>query len=394
MGITVRLFERGGVIYRDVTLGRTTSSTGKTRTAHDIKSLKHADRKLAVTQAKALAEAIALAQLTGQTPADLTLGQLRARYLAEKGPLLSPTRLRTVKSMLALFERHFGADFRLLNLDQHRVDVYVAARRSGQLRTDDHRSYQTPQAGTVRNELQTLSAVCNWAAGHLVNRHPLLPRNPLRGLVMPQETNPRRPRMTEERYRKVVAVADQVDATGQLRLMVELAWRTGRRINAILHLTAADVLLDREALLAAFADAGQDQGIAAAWPAGLRWRAQWDKKGYETFSPVPKALGPVLAAYVRDRGIIGEGWLFAGRDGEPTNKARAAYLLRKAEAAAGLPAQARGGWHAFRRGWATLRKSLPVQDVMAAGGWRDPAALQSAYQGADSATILRVVEGE
>ena len=85
--------------------------------------------------------------------------------------------------------------------------------------------------------------------------------------------------------------------------------------------------------------------------------------------------------------------LFAGRDGEPVNKARAGYLLGKAEAAAGLPTQARGGWHAFRRGWASLRKSYPVQDVMAAGGWRDPAALQKSYQGADSETVRPSVEG-
>jgi hypothetical protein len=61
--------------------------------------------------------------------------------------------------------------------------------------------------------------------------------------------------------------------------MVELAWRTGRRISAILHLTAADVLLSREELLAALADAGHGQEIAAEWPGGLRWRAEWDKKG-------------------------------------------------------------------------------------------------------------------
>ncbi|HSJ05617.1 MAG TPA: hypothetical protein VK936_02870 [Longimicrobiales bacterium] len=73
------------------------------------------------------------------------------------------------------------------------------------------------------------------------------------------------------------------------------------------------------------------------------------------------------------------------------NKAGAAYLLRKAETAAGLARMTRGGWHAFRRGWASLRKSLPVQDVIVAGGWRDSEVLRAAYQGADSKTVLDVV---
>jgi integrase len=392
VGVKIRLFERAGSIYRDVTLGRTVSASGKPRTEHDIKSLGHSDRKLAERQVKALAENIAEARLTGRTSGELTLAQLRSHYLQHKAPLLSPTRLRTVKSTLTLFDRHLGGGFQIRNLDQHRIDTYAAARRGGRLRTEDYRSRAKPAAGTVRNEIQALSAVCNWAAGYLVTGHPLLTRNPLRGVKVPQEENPRRPRVTPDRYQKIAAVAHEVDRSGQLALMVELAWRTGRRINAILHLTAADVLLEREDVFAALADAGQGQEIAAEWSGGLRWRAEWDKKGYETFSPLPKALRPILSHYMRENGVIGEGWLFAGAEGEPVNKARAAYLLRQAENAANLSRQSRGGWHAFRRGWATLRKSMPVQDVMAAGGWRDPSALQTAYQGADSATMLGVVD--
>jgi hypothetical protein len=35
---------------------------------------------------------------------------------------------------------------------------------------------------------------------------------------------------------------------------------------------------------------------------------------------------------------------------------------------------------------------MPLQDVMAAGGWRDPAALQRAYQHADAETLQRVMD--
>ena len=62
--------------------------------------------------------------------------------------------------------------------------------------------------------------------------------------------------------------------------------------------------------------------------------------------------------------------LFPG--GEKTDQAIndeiAAYWLRKAEKLAKLPKLARGGYHPFRRLWASERRHLPAQDVAAAGG--------------------------
>lgn len=78
----------------------------------------------------------------------------------------------------------------------------------------------------------------------------------------------------------------------------------------------------------------------------------------------------------------------------PVSKTTAYYWMRTAEKRAGLPHQKQGGWHAFRRAWATARKHLPLQDVMAADGWLDPAALQTAYQHADAETIRAVTEVE
>ena len=80
------------------------------------------------------------------------------------------------------------------------------------------------------------------------------------------------------------------------------------------------------------------------------------------------------------------------RPGEPMTRRLANVRLNKSERLAELPHQKRGGWHAFRRAWATRRKHLPVQDVMAAGGWRDINALQKAYQAADPETVRRVME--
>ncbi|MSR35890.1 MAG: hypothetical protein EXR95_04480 [Gemmatimonadetes bacterium] len=68
------------------------------------------------------------------------------------------------------------------------------------------------------------------------------------------------------------------------------------------------------------------------------------------------------------------------------------YWIRMAEKRAKLLKVERGGWHSFRRAWATARKHMPLQDVMAAGWWRDPSSLQRVYQHADARTIPAVVE--
>ncbi len=48
-------------------------------------------------------------------------------------------------------------------------------------------------------------------------------------------------------------------------------------------------------------------------------------------------------------------------------------------------------FHSYRRLWATVRKDLPDVDVAQAGGWASLAALKTAYQRPDAATIRRVV---
>lgn len=67
------------------------------------------------------------------------------------------------------------------------------------------------------------------------------------------------------------------------------------------------------------------------------------------------------------------------------------WLLR-AEKRAKLPKLERGAFHPYRRLWAVERKHLPVQDVAEAAGWRDTRSLETLYQQADAATVLRVVE--
>lgn len=49
-------------------------------------------------------------------------------------------------------------------------------------------------------------------------------------------------------------------------------------------------------------------------------------------------------------------------------------------------------WHAFRRLWATERKTLPVRDVAAAGGWKDITTLIECYQQPDEDTLRAAAE--
>ena len=88
-------------------------------------------------------------------------------------------------------------------------------------------------------------------------------------------------------------------------------------------------------------------------------------------------------------------WIFpAPKDAsQPVGYHVAKNWLVKAEKQAKLAHLKGGGWHAFRRGWATSRKNLPSADLAMAGGWRDEETMRSCYVEADPATILRAVNG-
>ena len=76
---------------------------------------------------------------------------------------------------------------------------------------------------------------------------------------------------------------------------------------------------------------------------------------------------------------------------KPVSRHHASVWLERAYRRAGLQRQRQGLWHPFRRKWATDRKSYPVRDVAAAGGWDDlPTAMM--YQHADQDTLREVID--
>lgn len=387
-GVRIRIYERpdSAVLwYSVVTDGK------KVR-----RSLKTPDRQLAKERAQEIAREVAEVQLTGGViPGSITLGRLRKLYLHHRGPMLSDRRRRGVGSTLQLLESFLGGNFKVTDFGQHQVDGFVSARAHGRLILNDYRASSSPAPDTIRNDLEAFSNVCNWACGFRMEGRPLLGFNPLRGLQLPREENPARPLATEDRYQRLLKVSEEADPTGRLRCLLVLAWETGRRLSSLVRLRASDILLTPEQLRAALAEEGQDESWADHWPQAIRWRAEADKQGFLSFSPLTAAAQEALERYGRRHPVVGGGWLFPRDErhfDEHITRRVAAYRLRAAEGLAELPHQKRGGWHGFRRAWATRRKHLPVQDVMAAGGWRDINALQRAYQAADPETVRRVME--
>jgi integrase len=389
-GVQVRLFERErrGTIYRDVWING----------ARDRKSLGHADRALAKQQAKALATRLAELHYAGVGP--LTLGQLGAVYLEQRGPLLSGDRRKAVRNMIRLLEQHFSRAYEIANLSQHAIDGYVEARRSAALVSPRHRTKDAGvRDGTIRNELRQLLTMLSWAQAFRVHGRPLLAANPLHRPTLPSEQNPRRPLATEARYQALLRVSDAAEPTGRFRCVLTLARETGRRINAICALERSDVLTTTEQIVAALADVGQPIAWADAWPNGaVRWRSANDKRGFESVAPLSKAARAALDAYMARYPRVGRVPLFPGRGkqreftDQAIKKEIAAYWLARAEQLAELPKLARGGFHPFRRLFASERRHLPAQDVAAAGGWRSLEVMQQAYQHADAAGLQRVLD--
>ena len=67
--------------------------------------------------------------------------------------------------------------------------------------------------------------------------------------------------------------------------------------------------------------------------------------------------------------------------------------LRATERRAKLEHLPSGGFHMFRRLWATERKGLSLRDTAYAGGWRDTSTLLNIYQMPDVDTLQQVVDG-
>ena len=247
-GLRVVLFERtpGGSLYREVWRGRTRLASKK--------CLGHRDREKAKVDAYTLLVSLK-SRDDVQRGAPLTLQLLFDNY--EASPAFDAKAPRTRVDDRRKLERvvtFLGADRKAGSLSDSDVEAYALARRQG------HVTGRKCRNRAIEADLSCLRAMLNWGVRQ---RHrdgtPLLPYNPLRGVRLPKEKNPRRPVATWERFKatRTAMQAQQRSAkseTARLRwLKLELALlimeATGRRLGSIRQLRWEDISLGKRPMI-------------------------------------------------------------------------------------------------------------------------------------------------
>ena len=222
-GQRVRLYEArpGGPIMRS------TWVNGK----EDRRSLGHRDRELATRQAYELLSGL-LANEQAIREESLTLGMLARMYLESPQHQAKGERgQREDKRKLDRVVAFVGADRNVLSLSESDVRRYTLARRQGEASLQGVKPKQSVRDRTIESDLLTLQRALNW--GRRERRSSgrrLIQENPLHGIKLPRERNPRRPVMRHDVYLKLLKVAGKVHPLLKLALVV--AEGTGRRISA------------------------------------------------------------------------------------------------------------------------------------------------------------------
>src|SRR5690606_2627619 len=98
--------------------------------------------------------------------------------------------------------------------------------------------------------------------------------NPLHGVPIPREKNPRRPLMEHAVFEALVGVSSRVHP--MLTAFLVLAEASGRRLSACRQLRWSDVDLEGST---------------------VRWRAENDKKGYEVTLPISDSAREAIRAW-------------------------------------------------------------------------------------------------
>lgn len=345
---------------------------GKNTTRRTRMSLGHQDRNAAKSKADELAAAFSKPERPQVREA--TLDSLFDIYLREVTPSKGQSKQAHDHRAARLFKQSFGSARKVSTLNRRDWDRFIQERRRGVLRPPGRRakSKEKREAGVrdrqIAYDLKFLLSVLNWATMSGDGRGGmLLERNPLKGLVLPKEENPRRPLVSEEQYAKLRRVAPDVDPSFELALL--LAHETGHRIGAIRQLRWSDVDLKEKRIV---------------------WRAENDKIGMEHAPPLSEAAAAALEVARKRRAAIGDGWLFPSP--EDPDKPCSRHLMRdwwqRAAKLANLPERTRLGWHSLRRKFVNdLKADTPMADLCQLGGWKSPLTVMTVYQQADQATM-------
>ena len=335
------------------------------------RSLGHRDWTRAKRQADEFAAGFVGPELGGKAEAEpepLTLGSLFDNYGEEVTPTKGERARRHDRAAMEMFLRFFGRDRKAATLSQRDWDRFIGARRAGRIGI----SGKPVSDRTIEYDLAFLMAVLNWAARSKDERgHPLLDRNPLKGLRKPKEKNPTRVVLTEEEYRALLGVSLEVG--WQFRTALVLAHETGHRIGAIRKLRWKDIDFEGES---------------------VRWRAKHEKTGYEHSTPVTTEA---LAALEEARALsveTGDGPVLpAPRDpSQCAGRTLVGYWWRKAERLAALEPKRGRGWHSLRRKFASDLMNVPLKVLCELGGWKEAQTILRCYQRADDGQLRTALD--
>jgi integrase len=238
---------------------------------------------------------------------------------------------------------HFGEDLSIADLTPDRLNHYVRLLRDGSI------TGKPVRTNAIERELTILKGALNWARGVYVGREPLLRHHPLEAYRVPSERDPKRPVISDTTTATLLKVANAVHP--YLRTLIVLARNTGRRLSAVLGLRWDDIDFE----------SGK-----------IRWRAKHDKLRKTWVVPASRATLQELGRFRAVHPGVGKALLFPHptrkrHHGGPVTRHLAAYWLKRAYEVSGAPKPDGSLWHAFRRLWATERKTLPVKT------WRQPA---------------------
>ena len=314
---------------------------------------------------EALAEGVGN-ELPADTGTALTLGGLTDLYQEHGLHGVGASYRRDQLAKLRRISAFLGPERLVVSLCRSDVEAFTAARLLHVTRN------------TVHGDVLALKISLNFALEHKrADGQVLLDRNPLAKVRVPRDT-PRRPWVAVERYEALRAVATELPPA--FACLLALAWHCGHRIGAILALRWRDI---------DFATSEQCPSGSVRWYAG----AVTNNKREDHVAAMHPGAAAALSKWREECPGIATALVFAARrtPGAPLGKWIVKQWLRQAEDLAQLEHEPGGAWHAFRRGWATARKHLPLVDVAAGGGWRDTATVLKCYQHSDEKGTLAAI---
>jgi integrase len=337
-------------------------------------SLGHADEGRAVAACQDKAKALQGGTAAAATSDVVTVARLFALYLAHKSARKSAGQQAEDRRRADMWTRVLGGTRDCLDIPTQTWECFLEDRRTGAIDARGRRvdtAHRKPvSARAVESDCRWLTQVYNWAVKlRLEGRKYLLDENPVRGLPTPDVKNVRRP-------------GKRVEQPSYLPEILDLAFATGRRLGAICGLWYSDYL----------PEATDANGNALPFGA-LRWRGATDKMGKQWVVPLNHIAQAALERIRRTRPGVGDTPIFPDprNPAVPIRRHRPDNWLRRAEQLAGLEPQDGSLWHAYRRGFATARKEMSLQDVAYLGGWKTIETLQACYLHADMTTMVHVV---